>query len=131
MLLTGWFHRRSRFGQARGRHEWAELFLNKRLAQSLADGHTSADGTMYLQALARCHGFRGIPVPPPFNGWLLSTPAPRYAGFPQPESCINMLVKLMFTAFPLCWDAIASLFDFILSCMKVEEANDLTSRFGT
>ena len=54
------------------------------------------------------------------TGWLLAFSNYDKALAVQPESCINML-KLMYLVIPFVLDAIIT---FILSRMKVEEAND-------
>ena len=54
------------------------------------------------------------------TGWLLAFSHYDKALAVQPESCINML-KLMYLVIPFVLDAIIT---FILSRMKVEEAND-------
>ena len=60
------------------------------------------------------------------SSWAAAAALPSLAGnydkalAVQPESCINML-KLMYLVIPFVLDAIIT---FILSRMKVEEAND-------
>ena len=54
------------------------------------------------------------------TGWLLAASAFDRALAVQPDSCINML-KIMYLIIPFVLDAIIT---FILSRMKVEEANE-------
>ena len=54
------------------------------------------------------------------TGWLLAASHFDSALTVQPDSCINML-KIMYLVIPFALDAIIT---FILSRMKVEEANE-------
>ena len=73
-----------------------------------------------MQAV-KCFHFTEEPVEDRLEtGWLLAFSNYDKALAVQPESCINML-KLMYLVIPFVLDAIIT---FILSRMKVEEAND-------
>ena len=80
--------------------------------------HKRVDGTMYSCTLlgVKLGGGLGTAI----TGWLLAFSNYDKALAVQPESCINML-KLMYLVIPFVLDAIIT---FILSRMKVEEAND-------
>ena len=71
-----------------------------------------------LLHLARCKLGGGLGTA--ITGWLLAFSNYDKALAVQPDSCINML-KLMYLVIPFVLDAIIT---FILSRMKVEEAND-------
>ena len=80
--------------------------------------HKRVDGTMYscTSLGVKLGGGLGTAI----TGWLLAFSNYDKALAVQPESCINML-KLMYLVIPFVLDAIIT---FILSRMKVEEAND-------
>ena len=80
--------------------------------------HKRVDGTMYscTSLGVKLGGGLGTAI----TGWLLAFSNYDKALAVQPESCINML-KLMCLVIPFVLDAIIT---FILSRMKVEEAND-------
>lgn len=80
--------------------------------------HKRVDGTMYscTSLGVKLGGGLGTAI----TGWLLAFSNYDKALAVQPESCINML-KLMYLVIPFALDAIIT---FILSRMKVEEAND-------
>jgi len=80
--------------------------------------HKRVDGTMYscTSLGVKMGGGLGTAI----TGWLLAFSNYDKALAVQPESCINML-KLMYLVIPFVLDAIIT---FILSRMKVEEAND-------
>ena len=80
--------------------------------------HKRVDGTMYS---CTSLGVKlGGGLGPAITGWLLAFSNYDKALAVQPDSCINML-KLMYLVIPFVLDAIIT---FILSRMKVEEAND-------
>ena len=80
--------------------------------------HKRVDGTMYSCTLlgVKLGGGLGTAI----TGWLLAFSNYDKALAVQPDSCINML-KLMYLVIPFVLDAVIT---FILSRMKVEEAND-------
>ena len=80
--------------------------------------HKRVDGTMYscTSLGVKLGGGLGTAI----TGWLLAFSNYDKALAVQPESCINML-KLMYLVIPFVLDAIIT---FILSRMKVDEAND-------
>ena len=80
--------------------------------------HKRVDGTMYscTSLGVKLGGGLGTAI----TGWLLAFSNYDKALAVQPDSCINML-KLMYLVIPFVLDAIIT---FILSRMKVEEAND-------
>ena len=80
--------------------------------------HKRVAGTMYscTSLGVKLGGGLGTAI----TGWLLAFSHYDKALAVQPESCINML-KLMYLVIPFVLDAIIT---FILSRMKVEEAND-------
>lgn len=80
--------------------------------------HKRVDGTMYscTSLGVKLGGGLGTAI----TGWLLAFSNYDKALAVQPESCIHML-KLMYLVIPFVLDAIIT---FILSRMKVEEAND-------
>ena len=79
--------------------------------------HKRVDGTMYscTSLGVKLGGGLGTAI----TGWLLATSHFDSALTVQPDSCINML-KIMYLVIPFVLDAIIT---FILSRMKVEEAN--------
>ena len=80
--------------------------------------HKRVDGTMYscTSLGVKLGGGIGTAI----TGWLLAASAFDRALAVQPDSCINML-KIMYLIIPFVLDAIIT---FILSRMKVEEANE-------
>ena len=80
--------------------------------------HKRVDGTMYscTSLGVKLGGGLGTAI----TGWLLAASHFDSALAVQPESCINML-KIMYLVIPFALDAIIT---FILSRMKVEEANE-------
>lgn len=80
--------------------------------------HKRVDGTMYSCTSLGVKPGGGLGTA--ITGWLLAFSNYDKALAVQPESCINML-KLMYLVIPFVLDAIIT---FILSRMKVEEAND-------
>ena len=80
--------------------------------------HKRVDGTMYS---CTSLGVKlGGGLGPAITGWLLAVSHFDSALAVQPESCISML-KIMYLVIPFALDAIIT---FILSRMKVEEANE-------
>ena len=79
--------------------------------------HKRVDGTMYscTSLGVKLGGGIGTAI----TGWLLASAFDRALAV-QPDSCINML-KIMYLIIPFVLDAIIT---FILSRMKVEEANE-------
>ena len=80
--------------------------------------HKRVDGTMYscTSLGVKLGGGLGTAI----TGWLLAASHFDRALAVQPESCISML-KIMYLVIPFALDAIIT---FILSRMKVEEANE-------
>ena len=80
--------------------------------------HKRVDGTMYscTSLGVKLGGGLGTAI----TGWLLAASHFDSALTVQPESCISML-KIMYLVIPFALDAIIT---FILSRMKVEEANE-------
>ena len=80
--------------------------------------HKRVDGTMYscTSLGVKLGGGLGTAI----TGWLLAASHFDSALTVQPDSCINML-KIMYLVIPFALDAIIT---FILSRMKVEEANE-------
>ena len=79
--------------------------------------HKRVDGTMYS---CTSLGVKlGGGLGPAITGWLLAASHFDSALAVQPESCISML-KIMYLVIPFALDAVIT---FILSRMKVEEAN--------
>ena len=80
--------------------------------------HKRVDGTMYscTSLGVKLGGGLGTAI----TGWLLAASHFDSALAVQPESCISML-KIMYLVIPFALDAIIT---FILSRMKVEEANE-------
>ena len=79
--------------------------------------HKRVDGTMYS---CTSLGVKlGGGLGPAITGWLLAVSHFDSALAVQPESCISML-KIMYLVIPFALDAVIT---FILSRMKVEEAN--------
>ena len=80
--------------------------------------HKRVDGTMYscTSLGVKLGGGLGTAI----TGWLLAVSHFDSALAVQPESCISML-KIMYLVIPFALDAIIT---FILSRMKVEEANE-------
>ena len=80
--------------------------------------HKRVDGTMYscTSLGVKLGGGLGTAI----TGWLLAASHFDRALAVQPESCISML-KIMYLVIPFALDAIIT---FILSHMKVEEANE-------
>ena len=80
--------------------------------------HKRVDGTMYscTSLGVKLGGGLGTAI----TGWLLAFSNYDKALAVQPESCINML-KIMYLVIPFALDAIIT---FLLSRMKVEEANE-------
>ena len=80
--------------------------------------HKRVDGTMYscTSLGVKLGGGLGTAI----TGWLLAASHFDSALAVQPESCISML-KIMYLVIPFALDAIIT---FILSHMKVEEANE-------
>ena len=80
--------------------------------------HKRVDGTMYscTSLGVKLGGGLGTAI----TGWLLAASRFDSALTVQPDSCINML-KIMYLVIPFALDAIIT---FILSRMKVEEANE-------
>ena len=80
--------------------------------------HKRVDGTMYscTSLGVKLGGGLGTAIP----GWLLAASHFDSALTVQPDSCINML-KIMYLVIPFALDAIIT---FILSHLKVEEANE-------
>ena len=80
--------------------------------------HKRVDGTMYscTSLGVKLGGGLGTAI----TGWLLAASHSDSALAVQPESCISML-KIMYLVIPFALDAIIT---FILSRMKVEEANE-------
>ena len=76
--------------------------------------HKRVDGTIYS-----CTSL-GVKLGTAITGWLLAASHFDSALAVQPESCISML-KIMYLVIPFALDAIIT---FILSRMKVEEANE-------
>ena len=80
--------------------------------------HKRVDGTMYS---CTSLGVKlGGGLGPAITGWLLAASHFDSALAVQPESCISML-KIMYLVIPFALDAIIT---FLLSRMKVEEANE-------
>ena len=80
--------------------------------------HKRVDGTMYS---CTSLGVKlGGGLGPAITGWLLAVSHFDSALAVQPESCISML-KIMYLVIPFALDAIIT---FILSRLKVEEANE-------
>ena len=80
--------------------------------------HKRVDGTMYscTSLGVKLGGGLGTAI----TGWLLAASHFDSALTVQPDSCINML-KIMYLVIPFALDAIIT---FILSHLKVEEANE-------
>ena len=80
--------------------------------------HKRVDGTMYscTSLGVKLGGGLGTAI----TGWLLAASHFDSALTVQPDSCINML-KIMYLVIPFALDAVIT---FILSRMKVEEANE-------
>lgn len=80
--------------------------------------HKRVDGTMYscTSLGVKLGGGLGTAI----TGWLLAASHFDSALTVQPDSCINML-KIMYLVIPFALDAIIT---FLLSRMKVEEANE-------
>ena len=80
--------------------------------------HKRVDGTMYscTSLGVKLGGGLGTAI----TGWLLAASQFDSALTVQPDSCINML-KIMYLVIPFALDAVIT---FILSHMKVEEANE-------
>ena len=83
--------------------------------------HKRVDGTMYscTSLGVKLGGGLGTAI----TGWLLAASHFDSALTVQPDSCINML-KIMYLVIPFALDAIIT---FILSHLKVEEANEKTA----
>mgnify|MGYP002546568044 CR=1 FL=1 len=104
MLILDIFAARARSSEGRLQVELAQLrYRLPRLAGS-------------SENLSRLGGGIGTAI----TGWLLAASAFDRALAVQPDSCINML-KIMYLIIPFVLDAIIT---FILSRMKVEEANE-------